>query len=97
MEDKFAYNVQWTDPRTKVVWKYELLYFPDTGEVEMVRILCPIPFRSTNTRHHFVQISHLHAMAIDVTQSYVDYLALDGIMSFPLDLSSRKWYGTVPS
>lgn len=38
-ETRYSYLVEWRDPRTDVVWKYELYVFPDTKEVEMVCLL----------------------------------------------------------
>ena len=38
MEDRYAYDVEWKDPRTGVVWNYQLYLYPETGEVEMVGV-----------------------------------------------------------
>ena len=35
--ERFAFLVEWLDGNSGITWKYQLLYFPETREVEMVR------------------------------------------------------------
>ena len=37
-EDRWAFNTEWTDPLSGVLWRYQLLFYPHTQEVEMVRL-----------------------------------------------------------
>ena len=34
--ERFAFIVEWLDANSGITWKYQLLYFPETKEVEMV-------------------------------------------------------------
>ena len=36
-EVKYACDVEWIDPVTGVAWKYQLNYYIESGEIEMVR------------------------------------------------------------
>lgn len=36
MADRFAFIAEWLDPNTGVLWKYQLFYYPQTSEIEMV-------------------------------------------------------------
>ena len=35
-EDRYAFAVEWLDPNSGVVWKYQLLHQPSSREIEMV-------------------------------------------------------------
>lgn len=38
LEDvKYAYKVEWNDSISGVIWVYQLNFYPETGEIEMVR------------------------------------------------------------
>lgn len=39
--ERFAFLVEWLDGNSGITWKYQLLYFPETKEVEMVRAAVP--------------------------------------------------------
>lgn len=37
-DDRFAFTAEWYDPNASLFRRYELLYYPKDGSVEMVRI-----------------------------------------------------------
>ena len=36
---RYAFATEWLDPTSDVVWHYQLLFYPDSQEVEMVGAL----------------------------------------------------------
>lgn len=36
LADRYAFLVDWLDVNSGITWKYQLLYFPEHKEVEMV-------------------------------------------------------------
>lgn len=37
-DDRYAFTAEWYDPNASLFRRYELLYYPKDGSVEMVRI-----------------------------------------------------------
>lgn len=37
MAQRYAFIAEWLDPNTAVLWRYQLFWYPDTLEIEMVR------------------------------------------------------------
>ena len=35
-EERWAFIVEWLDPISGITWKYQLFYYPDVQDVEMV-------------------------------------------------------------
>lgn len=36
MSQRYAFIAEWLDPNTGVLWRYQLFWYPDNFEVEMV-------------------------------------------------------------
>lgn len=37
MSQRYAFVAEWLDPNSGVLWRYQLFYYKDTNELEMVR------------------------------------------------------------
>jgi hypothetical protein len=37
MSQRYAFIAEWLDPNSGVLWRYQLFYYKDTNELEMVR------------------------------------------------------------
>lgn len=54
---RYCFISDWLDPNSGVSWKYQLFYYPDTKEVEMVRGVC------TCTRAHGAACERMHVQS----------------------------------
>ena len=59
---RYAYRVQWSDAVSGTVWEYQLSFYPETGEVEMVRHKVCKSWKALTAIPHCSHIESLRAL-----------------------------------
>lgn len=59
---RYAFVAEWLDPNSGYLWKYQLFFYPETNEVEMVSSSGHAAFHTTVIRMQQIKYNIIHAM-----------------------------------